>query len=228
MRAISHLSKPQSYRDLALTLADRADALAIKAGTVEIVNQEPIDRALADYMRALELLNKVIAGNWTRFPEIELPVLMEANNIAARAQRLPRIHDFHNPLDPRLQKNLDLDVRVVLTWDADQTDIDLWVTEPSGEKCFYSHNRTVIGGLLSRDYTAGYGPEEYCLRHAMPGKYLIQANFFGSRQQELTGPASVQATIITHFGRPTEKRQAITIRLTDVNQVIDIGVITPF
>ena len=52
----------------------------------------------------------------------------------------------------------------MLTWDADQTDIDLWVTEPSGEKCFYGHNRTTIGGLLSRDFTDGYGPEEYCLR----------------------------------------------------------------
>ena len=61
-------------------------------------------------------------------------------------------------------KNLDCDVRIVLTWDADLTDVDLWVTEPSGEKCFYDHNRTTIGGMLCRDFTQGYGPEEYCLR----------------------------------------------------------------
>ena len=43
----------------------------------------PAVQAKADYGRALDLLNKVIVGNWPRFPEIELPVLMEANRIAA-------------------------------------------------------------------------------------------------------------------------------------------------
>ena len=218
--------EPQSYRDLALALADRADASTAPSGTEAGLSQQAVDRAMGDYTRSLELLNKIVLGNWPRFPEIELPVLMEANAIVARTQRLPGMHDFHNPLDSRLAKNLDLDVRVVMTWDADQTDIDLWVTEPSGEKCFYGHNRTIIGGLLSHDFTDGYGPEEYCLRKLMPGKYLIQANFFGSRQQELSGPATVQATVITNFGRPSEKRQALTLRLKDAKQVVDIGTIT--
>ena len=43
----------------------------------------------------------------------------------ARAQALPGVHDFRHGMDPRLVRLLDLDVRVVLTWDADQTDIDL-------------------------------------------------------------------------------------------------------
>jgi tetratricopeptide (TPR) repeat protein len=221
--------EPQSYRDLALALADRADAamaLAWAAADNAFPPQLTVDAAISDYMRSLELLNKVVLGNWPRFPEVELPVLMEANNIAAKAQRLPRVHDFRNPIDSRLQKNLDLDVRVVMTWDADQTDIDLWVTEPSGEKCFYGHNRTIIGGLLSHDFTDGYGPEEYCLRKLMPGKYVIQANYYGSRQQELTGPATVQATVITNFGRPNEKRQAMTLRLKDMKEIVDVGTVT--
>jgi tetratricopeptide (TPR) repeat protein len=222
--------EPQSYRDLALALADRADdAMTLAWTSVDnaLPPQTAVDTALSDYTRSLELLNKVVLGNWSqRFPEVELPVLMEANDIAAKVQRLPRLHDFHNPIDARLQKNLDCDVRVVMTWDADQTDIDLWVTEPSGEKCFYAHNRTMIGGLLSHDFTDGYGPEEYCLRKLMPGKYTIQANYYGSRQQELTGPATVQATVITNFGRPNEKRQAMTLRLKDVKEVVDIGAVT--
>ena len=48
-----------------------------------------------------------------------------------------------------------------MSWDADATDMDLHVVEPSGEEAFYSHNRTTIGGLVSRDFTQGYGPEEY-------------------------------------------------------------------
>src|SRR5437660_10689837 len=104
---------------------------------------------------------------------------MEANRILASMKRVPLKKELHNPLDHRLIKNLDCDVRIVLTWDADLTDVDLWVTEPSGEKCFYGHNRTVIGGLISRDFTQGYGPEEYCLRRTMPGEYKVQCNYYG-------------------------------------------------
>jgi len=217
--------EPQSYRDLALALADRA-RLAISAEAGNGGNPAGLSQAKADFGRALELLNKVIVGNSPRFPEIELPVLMEANQVIATLAGRPDLGEVPNPIDSRLRKDLDCDVRVVLTWDADQTDIDLWVTEPSNEKCFYGHNRTIIGGLLSRDYTDGYGPEEYCLRKLMPGQYKIQANFYGSRQQELTGPATVQATVITNFGRPNEKQQALTIRLKEARDVVDIGTIT--
>lgn len=212
--------EPQSARDLALALADRADsALASSAS-------HDASQPIRDYLRSLELLNKVVEGHWDRFQEIELPVLMEANDIIAKLGRLPMAGELHIPIDPRLIKNLDCDVRVVMTWDVDQTDIDLWVTEPSGEKCFYGHNRTIIGGLLSRDFTDGYGPEEYCLRKQMPGTYNIQCNYYGSRQQELIGPATVQATVITNFGRPSEKRQALTVRLKDMKDVVNLGTIT--
>ncbi|MFI5381388.1 MAG: YfaP family protein, partial [Tepidisphaerales bacterium] len=89
-----------------------------------------------------------------------------------------------------------------------------------------SHNRTTIGGRLSNDFTQGYGPEEYCLRKAMKGQYKIQANFFGSRQQSLSGPTTLQAEVITNFGRPNEKRQAITLRLEKAKDVVDVGIIT--
>ena len=126
-------------------------------------------------------------------------------------------------LDPRLRRLLDVDVRIVLTWDTDETDMDLWVTEPTGERCDYSHNRTAIGGLLSRDFTAGYGPEEYLLRRAYGGTYAIQANFNGTHSQALTGPTTAQATVVTHFGRPDESRRTLTLRLTDEKEVVDIG-----
>ena len=57
----------------------------------------------------------------------------------------------------------------------------------------------------------------------MPGKYPIQANYYGSRQQELTGPCTVQATVYTDFGRPTEKKQCLTLRLVETKEVVDIG-----
>ncbi len=159
-------------------------------------------------------------NQWDRFDEIESIALMEANRLIEKTKGMTGIQ---NPFDKRLVKNLDCDVRIVMSWDADLTDIDLWVTEPSGEKCFYGHNRTVIGGHLSKDFTQGYGPEEYCLKKAMPGQYRIQANFYGSNQQSLAGPCTVQATVITHFGRPDESRQSLTLRLVDRKESVDIG-----
>jgi tetratricopeptide (TPR) repeat protein len=213
--------EPQSYRDLALALADRADhaAKALAAG------EGNTGQIASDYARSLELLNKVIERNWDRFEQIELIALMEANRIADGVAKIPNL-SVANPMDGRLRKNLDCDVRIVLTWDADQTDIDLWVTEPSGETCIYNHNRTTIGGAMSRDFTQGYGPEEYALRKVMPGEYKIQANYYGSNQAHLTGPCTVQATVITHFGRPNEQRQTLTLRLGQNKETVTVGTVT--
>jgi hypothetical protein len=35
----------------------------------------------------------------------------------------------------------------------------------------------------------------------------------------------VQATVITDYGRPTEKRRALTIRLTTARDVVEIGAV---
>jgi tetratricopeptide (TPR) repeat protein len=205
--------EPQSFRDLALALADRAEGYGAAGG----------DRARSDYERALQLLHKVVMNSWDRFDEIEAIALTKANRILAKASTSNL--QLANPFDPRLAKLLDPDLRIVMTWDTDNTDIDLHVTEPTGETCLYSHNRTTIGGALSKDFTQGYGPEEYMLKKLMPGEYKIQAHFFGSRDQKLIGPTTVQATVITHYGRPDEKRQAITLRLTDPKEMVEIGTV---
>ena len=191
--------EPQSYRDLALVCG-----------------------RLMDYRRAVELLYRVILRDWDRFDQIEMVALMEMNNMIRKAGRagIRRI-DF--AVDPRLVKMLDVDLRVVLTWDADLTDMDLWVIEPSLEKCYYSNNRTTIGGHLSRDFTDGYGPEEYMLRRAMDGTYDIKVDYFSSSAPALTGSVTLQAVIFTDYGRPGEKRQAVTVRLRESDDVIDIG-----
>jgi tetratricopeptide (TPR) repeat protein len=189
--------EPQSWRDLGLVLA-----------------------AEKRYARAMELLAHVVMNKWDRFDEIEVISLMELNTIIPKA-KAAGISSL--PVDPRLVKLLDVDVRIILTWDADLTDIDLHLVEPSGETAFYGHNRTAIGGLVSRDFTQGYGPEEYLVRKAMKGTYQVKTNFFGSQAQRLTGAVTLQVEIFTNYGRPDEKRQTITVRLTEKKETIDIG-----
>ena len=199
--------EPQSHRDLALVLARRAG----QDGAVD---------PQGDYARAVDLLWQVVAGEWDRFDGIELVALVELNRLIPLA-RAAGVGEF--AADARFITLLDVDVRIVLTWDADLTDIDLWVTEPSGEKAYYGHPRTTIGGNLSRDFTDGYGPEEYIVRKAMVGSYRIEANYYGSSAPELAGAVTVQAEVFLNYGRPNEQRRSLTLRLRSAQETVTVG-----
>jgi hypothetical protein len=199
--------EPQSYRDLAIVLARRADG---RSG----------EDARADYERALELLADVVMTKWDRFDEIELIALVELNHILSRARR---VGVERAPVDERLVKPIDLDVRIVMTWDTDMTDMDLHVIEPSGEEAYYGHNHTVIGGLVTRDFTSGYGPEVYMVRRAMRGAYRIEADFYGSFSTRLVGAVTLQVDVFTNWGRPDEKLESLTFRLTEKEKRFKVG-----
>ena len=189
--------EPQSWRDLGLAYA-----------------------AAGREQDAIDTLYRVVTGTWdSRFPSVELIALGELNAIVARA---------HKPfdtraIDHRLLRNLPLDLRVVLSWDSDNTDIDLWVTDPNGEKTFYSSPHSYQGGWLSHDCTSGYGPEEFVLRDAKPGKYKVEANFFGEHQQLVTGATTLQLHLFTGFGTPQQKDQSVTMRLKDAKETVLVG-----
>ena len=124
-----------------------------------------------------------------------------------------------------LQGCPDVDLRIILSWDADETDVDLHVTEPSGEEAYYGHRRTRSGGDVSKDITDGYGPEEYLLRKAPAGNYKIRAHYFASHQQEVFGPATATATIFTDWGRPNQRFQTLSIRLDKAREMIELGTV---
>ena len=126
-------------------------------------------------------------------------------------------------MDKKLLQPMPADLRVVLTWDADNTDIDLWVIDPSGDVCKYDHNRTVTGGRMSEDYTEGYGPEEFVIKNALPGEYTVKAHYYGNSQQTLAGATTIQAEIFTNYGRSSEKSESITLRLRDEEEVVEVG-----
>jgi len=189
--------EPQSYRDLAL-------ALELQGNVQE----------------AADLLYSLITKKWdSRFPDIELIALNEFNHILSKNIGKINLEKY----DKKFIAELPVDIRIVLNWDADNSDMDLWVIEPTGEKCYYSHPSTKIGGRLSRDLTGGYGPEEYMVKKALPGKYQIKVNYYGSRQQKMAGPTTVMLQIFTNYGRPNETKQEITLRLSDIKEVVEVG-----
>jgi hypothetical protein len=70
-------------------------------------------------------------------------------------------------------------VQITLTWD-NGADIDLWVTEPDGEKIGFEHPSSDTSGTLDVDDTDGYGPENifWPYGQAPSGKYIVQVNHY--------------------------------------------------
>jgi uncharacterized protein YfaP (DUF2135 family) len=52
---------------------------------------------------------------------------------------------------------------VTLTWDKNDSDVDLYVTDPTGETSWFQSKAIVDGGALDYDVTTGYGPEHWTL-----------------------------------------------------------------
>jgi len=153
------------------------------------------------------------------FLDIESVVLGEMNSIIIKAGKKINT-DF---IDPRFLVNLPVDIRIVVNWDANNSDMDMWVTEPNDEKCYYKNNRTFIGGYMSEDMTEGYGPEEYLLRKAINGKYKVEVDYYGSSEQTISGPVTIEVLLFTNFGRKNEKKKQLTIRLSGEDDEIHMG-----
>jgi hypothetical protein len=104
------------------------------------------------------------------------------------------------------------DIKVFLSWDTDRTDIDLWVTTPSGETVKFDHRLGAGGEALFDDVTTGYGPESFTASHAAPGVYTVSVDYFGARPGAFT-EARGEVTVVLDEGRATEQRRVFPYRL---------------
>jgi tetratricopeptide (TPR) repeat protein len=188
--------EPQSFRDLALAL-----------------------RAPATCAEALALLDHVVDAPWSpRFADIGVIALAERNDLRTRcpAATITTAGDL-------LAQPLPVGLRAVLRWDLDDTDIDLHVTDPNGEEVYYSHRLSYQGGTISRDFTAGYGPEEFILRNPKPGIYEVAVNYYGSRLAKLTRGATLKLSLQTGFGTSGAHEQTVNLRLLEQTGKIVVG-----
>jgi Uncharacterized protein conserved in bacteria (DUF2135) len=182
--------EPQSYRDYGLALAD--------AGK---------------YQNALDTMYKALTRTYdgelmTSYQGIEEVIGTEINNIIDLQKTVNA-----GKIDAALKQSLPVDVRVVLNWNMADTDIDLWVIDPRDEKCFYSHQLTKIGGRISKDFTQGYGPEQFMLKNAMKGTYKVMLHYYGDRVQKIAGGSTVMAEIYTNYGKPDQQRKLIALQM---------------
>jgi tetratricopeptide (TPR) repeat protein len=190
--------EPQSYRDYALALADNGQ-----------------------YQAALDSLYSVITQSYaqninSRSGGIEEVVVTELNQLISKNPKLNT-----TSIDPKLIKAMPVDIRVVINWNMNSTDIDLHVKDPHGVTCYYGQRSTEIGGRISRDITQGYGPEQFMLKKAVKGKYEVFINYFGDSQVKAEGPSTIMAEIYTRYSDKTEQRQVVCLQMSKENKQTD-------
>ncbi|MGG6231796.1 VIT domain-containing protein [Tenacibaculum sp. SDUM215027] len=194
--------EPQSYRDLAL-----AYELA------------------GNYQDSFNLLYKIYNGEFLvkddneRFDGIESVVFVELTRIVSKYGNKLKLSKHQK----KFFKPIQVDVRIVVDWNHNDTDIDLWVIDPNGEKAYYKNQKTAIGGRMSTDMTEGYGPEEFMLKNAIRGKYKIMIDYYADNVQKISGPTILKVNMFTNYGKKKEKRRTIIVKLDKQEDYIEIG-----
>ncbi len=198
--------EPHSYRDLARSL-EESGRYGLASLQYEIV----------------------LAGTWhNRFHgSLKQVVLEEYTHMMREAIAKKAVSpDLANHFGDRLEKidpgKMQADLRVTISWNTDATDVDLWVIEPGGEKCFYGHRNTKSGGELTEDQTQGYGPERYQIKNAQKGAYRVLVHYFNPNPNLLAGETHVNVVITRHAGTPQETVERRTVILRRHNEEAEV------
>jgi len=169
--------------------------------------REAFERAVAAgrWAVAAEVLAEM-AKRWAEQPEVYGPAEKELAGMIERLKAAPEAE--RAGLEKQLRRYQSRDLVVILSWDTQATDVDLHVTEPGGEECFYSRLHTKSGGGLDHDVTTGLGPETYSIRRAAPGTYKIEADYFRG-----TGRTRVTVKVFRNRGAEDERVETYTAEL---------------
>jgi len=109
--------EPQSYRDYALALADNGEMQA-----------------------ALDSLYSLLLKPYSeRNQKIAEVVFVEINHLIAKNPNLNI-----SKIDKGLIINIPVDIRVVINWNMNNTDIDLHVKDPNGEECYFKNKELKV------------------------------------------------------------------------------------
>ncbi len=198
--------EPHSYRDLARSLED-AGKFGLAAIQYEIVQ----------------------AGNWnakftTSLKEVALEEYAHMMRHAIRTKGVSNklLDVFGERLEGIDAKKLQADLRVTISWNTDDTDVDLWVIEPDGTKCYYGHQKTKNGGELTQDVTQGYGPERYQMIKAVPGEYAIKVHYYSGPRNPQIAETHVNVVVRRNAGTPQEVSQRYTVILRNRDDLVEV------
>lgn len=136
-----------------------------------------------------------------------------SNNVEVRSpdgQQVRRVQFYNNGSGETPAR-----LRVVLSWDSDNTDLDLHLVTPDGGHVWYGERALANGAALDVDVTGGFGPEMIASPTPLKGEYLVYVNYYGGGYGEAGDPAAelttAQVTLISEEGTPNEKQESFLI-----------------
>lgn len=194
--------EPHSYRDLALAYEH-----------------------VGEIQKSYDLLFKIYKGDLlkkdesARFTGIESIAYVELTRLVQKhAKKLKLSKEIKERFS-----SMPVDVRIVIDWNHNDTDIDLWVFDPNGEKAFYLNKETELGGRMSNDLRQGYGPEEFMLKNAAKGRYEVHVDHFSDQVQKISGPTILKVTMYTNYGKKNEQKKVTIVRLEKKRGNMEVG-----
>lgn len=78
---------------------------------------------------------------------------------------------------------------------------------------------------MSKNFSRGYGPQEYFLRKAVPGNYDIKVSLYSPPTVvvEHNGGVNALVKIYTNFGRLDEKEYNVTVSLNKHKELVSVA-----
>jgi tetratricopeptide (TPR) repeat protein len=228
---------PEAQRALATVLKAQGDLDSAHERLSVAVSLRPEDPRLRFELADIELRRGEYQQAAERFAAIVADTSIDAQLRHPAKQRLGQVYagfrreatsdaeraEWSAKIDAlELEGGWENDIKVYLTWDTDRTDVDLWVTNPHGEKVFYSHKVGVHGGTLFGDVTNGYGPESFTTARASAGTYVIEVNYYGNNGGSMK-EARGELIVITNEGRADERQQVFSYVLPKTGDTVRVA-----
>lgn len=204
--AASRPWEPQSYRAMADSLA-RMGMTDLALVYYEVALQGQWDGRFGEFHR-------IVSVDYLRFLRRIRAGELKTSVPAFAASRIGKVSEEVGIGEA--------DLVVMITWNTDNSDVDLHVTEPTGEDCYYGNRHTKLGGDLTQDVTQGYGPEMYVIKNAKRGEYAVRAHYFAQQRSRASARTKVYAEVIEDWGSSRERVTQKVVTLTEGKDNHDI------
>jgi len=244
LRALSTVVEMHPGRSDALRLVGyrllNMDQPAYAAGLFDQVRQHrPFEpHSYRDLARSLEACRRfglaaihyeiALAGRWhARFRSLKTVVKEEYCRMMRNALHEGALGEALRVRFSRRMEELghtadDADLTVTISWNTDNTDVDLWVVEPGGHACGHSKKKTPNGGELLDDLTRGYGPERYRIRRAVAGEYVVLVKYYRGNPNLIAGETHVDVAVTRRGGSEKEETQRHPVILKDAGKTVEV------
>ncbi len=175
-----------------------ADTVAIYRSVSELRGEDPqsfrdfglAQEAVGQPVAAMKLFEKVKIGKWdSRLEGMNRTVLHDLVRASEKVLKMPNLtaenraqaQKYANATTAQKDK-----ITVTVSWDTDNTDIDLHVIEPTGTHVWYANKEPKnTAGKLNWDSTQGFGPEQYRNASPLRGAYRVFLHYYAQDRAAL-------------------------------------------